>query len=209
MERCLEISLSLIDQCAVSRPAPGQNVCGDIHLVKPIRDGVLLAAVDGLGHGIEAIAAARAARASLKNHAEEPLAELVRHCHEELVRTRGVVMTVATLSASCGRLAWLGVGNVEAVLFPGGAHGKAPCERALLRSGIVGYQLPALHPGAVPVAPGDLLIFATDGIGAGFTENLRRGDSAKQLADGILHRHFKGTDDALVLAVRYIGSGHE
>src|SRR5260221_3949606 len=108
MERCPETSLSLIDHCAASRAAPGQNVCGDLHVVKPIHDGVLLAVVDGLGHGIEAIAAARAARASLENHAEEPLSELVRHCHEELVKTRGVVMTVATLSASSGRLAWLG-----------------------------------------------------------------------------------------------------
>jgi hypothetical protein len=79
----------------------------------------------------------------------------------------------------------------------------------LLRSGIVGYQLPALRASAVPVAPGDLLVFATDGISAGFTDGLAWRDSAKQVAKGILERHYKGTDDALVLAVRYLGGDHE
>jgi serine phosphatase RsbU (regulator of sigma subunit) len=36
----------------------------------------------------------------------------------------------------------------------------------LLRSGVVGYQLPTLRASTLPIAPGDLLIFATDGIGA-------------------------------------------
>src|SRR6266404_4238309 len=124
MEHCCGSSLSLIDQGAASRALPGQDVCGDLHLVKPVRDSVLLAVVDGLGHGNEAIAAARAARAALENHADEPLGELVRHCHEELVRTRGVVMTVATLSPSPGHLTWLGVGNVEAALFHTGREGR-------------------------------------------------------------------------------------
>ena len=51
---------------------------------------------------------------------------------------------------------------------------------------------------------------ATDGIGAGgFTEGLVRSDSPQQIADRILKRHFKGTDDALVLVVRYVGRGRE
>jgi len=33
---------------------PGQAVSGDMHLVRPFEDGVLVALVDGLGHGEEA-----------------------------------------------------------------------------------------------------------------------------------------------------------
>jgi len=41
------------------RALPGQTVSGDKYLVKPLADGVLLAVVDGLGHGGEATAAAK------------------------------------------------------------------------------------------------------------------------------------------------------
>jgi len=59
----------------------------------------------------------------------------------------------------------------------------------------------------VPVAPGDLLIFATDGIREGFAEGLPTDATPQQLADQILARSGKGTDDALVLVARYAGAG--
>src|ERR1051325_599353 len=96
---------------AAWRALPGQTVCGDLHLVKPGSDGILLGVVDGLGHGGEAIAAAKNAISILESHADKPLNALVRRCHEALTRTRGVVMTVATLQPSAGRLGWLGVGQ--------------------------------------------------------------------------------------------------
>ena len=199
----------LIAWGVAGRALPGETVSGDLHLVKPIANGVLLAVADGLGHGDEATVAAKTAIAVLENHAEEPLPALVKRCHEALTKTRGVVMTVATLRPFDGQLTWLGVGNVEAILLRADRQAKAPSDRVLLRSGLVGYQLPELRASTLAIAPGDLLIFATDGIGAGFTEELARSDSPQPLADRILERHFKGTDDALVLAVRYPGSQHE
>jgi len=59
----------------------------------------------------------------------------------------------------------------------------------------------------VPVAPGDLLIFATDGIREGFAEGLPTDATPQQLADQILARSGKGTDDALVVVARYAGAG--
>ena len=201
------ISTPLIAWGVASRPLPGQAACGDLHLIKPIMDGALLAVVDGLGHGDEAAAAAKKAIAVLESQAEEPLAGLVKRCHEALTQTRGVVMTVATLRED--KLAWLGVGNVESVLLRADRQAKAPSYRVLLHSGVVGYQLPDLRASMLPLAPHDLLIFATDGLDAGFAEGLARSGSPQQLADRILERHFKGHDDALVLVVRYLGTPHE
>ena len=82
-------------------------------------------------------------------------------------------------------------------------------DRVLLRSGLVGYQSPRLRASTLPLAPDDLLIFATDGIDAGFAEGVDRSESPQQLADDILERHFKGHDDALVLVVHYLGTQHE
>ena len=91
-----------------------------------VRDGILIAAVDGTGHGAEAAAAAKIAAATLEAHAwESPIALLLR-CHDELKGTRGAVMTLAFIHLRDRTLTWLGVGNVEAVLF----HGRAMSQRA-------------------------------------------------------------------------------
>src|SRR5207245_11477751 len=74
-----------------------------------------------------------------------------------------------------------------------------------LRSGVVGSGLPLLHGTIVPVMRGHTLIFGTDGIRREFTQGLALGDGPQQLADKILGRHAKRTDDALVLVARYVG----
>ena len=225
------ISRSQIAWGVASRALPGQDICGDLHLVTAIPDGVLLAVVDGLGHGAEAAAAARIAIGVLQRHAGEPLAALLSRCHEALIRTRGVVMTLAAVRAAENQLTWLGVGNIEAALLRAGGPSRTSSECVLLRgtptagtppalasgladwvmlrSGIVGYQIPELRPSTRALSPGDLLIFATDGIRPGFVEGLEQSASPQALADQILERHFKGNDDALVLVVRYLGNNHD
>jgi len=121
-------------------------------------------------------------------------------------------MTLASVRTSEGEMAWLGVGDVEAAMFradprPGGA--KPAAERVILRSGLVGYELPALLASHTPIGRGDLLVFVTDGVAPGFADGWARSDSPQQIADCIMEQHFKQTDDALALVVRYLGSGHE
>ena len=209
MDKSKLISQPLISWGVASRELPGQTVCGDLHLVQPYDGGVLVAAVDGLGHGDEATLAAKTAVGVLERHAGEPLATQFKRCHEALIKTRGVVMTVATIRASDGQLNWLGVGNVEALLLRADRENTGLHDRVLLRGGLVGYQLPELRASTTTLQPADLLIFATDGISPGFTEGVIRTDSPQQIADRILRRYFRGTDDALVLVVRYVRGGHE
>src|SRR5690349_17718969 len=80
------------------RALPGERESGDLHIVKTFATGILVGAVDGLGHGPEAAVAARAAVSVLEEHAEEPLIPLVKRCHEALRRTRGVVLSIASIS---------------------------------------------------------------------------------------------------------------
>src|SRR5262249_38502151 len=98
---------------------------------------------------------------------------------------------------------WLGVGNVEGGLLPPGA--KTCRADVLLSGGVVGSRLPSLRASVVPVAPGDTLVLATDGIRSGFTEGLVLEDSPQHIADGILARHATLKDDALVLVARFLG----
>jgi hypothetical protein len=180
-----------------------------LHLVKTLENGALLAVVDGLGHGSEAIGAAQCAVEILDRYATDPLISLVHRCHEALARTRGVVMTLASVQRAEGMLTWLGVGNVEGWLFRAQRNASPPSERILLRGGVVGYQLPALHPSVLPLMPDDVLLFATDGIRAGFTERLKLADRPSDIVQRALAQEFKGSDDALVLAARYLGIAHE
>jgi negative regulator of sigma-B (phosphoserine phosphatase) len=200
----------LIQWSAATLPMPGQSVSGDLHLVKAFPGGVLLAAIDGLGHGEEAAAAAQAAADILERNAQEPPILLVRRCHEMLTRTRGVVMTVAVLRSLDNIMTWIGVGNVEGRLFRMDADRADghPVESVLLRSGTVGYQLPALQASVISVARGDLLILATDGVQTGFDAGVNAQETPGQIAEKILSRHTKNNDDALVLVARYLGTSH-
>jgi len=185
---------------------PGQTVCGDLHLVKPFAYGALVAVVDGLGHGDEAIAVARIAINVLKEQADQSVITLVRRCHEALITTRGVVLTLASFNTLDATVSWLSVGNVAGLLLRADTKAMPPCESALLRGGVVGYQLPPLRASVIAIAPDDLLVLATDGIRNSFDLSDLLGGTPQKIADRVMSRHFKGNDDGLVLVVRFLGT---
>jgi negative regulator of sigma-B (phosphoserine phosphatase) len=183
---------------------PGEAESGDLHLVAPHNGGVLVAAIDGLGHGSEAAEAARTARSTLERDPSADLSDLFVNAHSALARSRGVVMSLASFAPS-GRLTWLGVGNVEGTLVRGGDRPVRRADSILLLGGVVGFQLPPLRPSTTVVQPGDLLILATDGIVGGYLPGLDPSAGPKAQADRILAEYRKGGDDALVLVARYRG----
>src|SRR5688572_13687443 len=89
---------------------------GDSHVVKESPEGVLAAVIDGIGHGNEAADAARVAGDTLTMSPHEDTVSLVWRCHEALKQTRGAVMTLVFFSPS-GAMTWIGVGNIEGVIF--------------------------------------------------------------------------------------------
>lgn len=198
-----------IEWGVAAQPIPGQTVCGDLHLVKPFESGALVGVVDGLGHGDEAIAVARIAIQVLERHANQSVITLVKRCHDALTETRGVVLTLASFNTVDATLSWVGVGNVTGLLLRADPKAVPSCETALLRGGVVGYQLPLLNANVFAVAPGDLLILATDGIRNEFGQSGPLKGTPQQIAESVMSRHFKGKDDGLVLVVRFLGTRSE
>ena len=184
----------------------GQRESGDLHLVRAIAGGACVAVVDGLGHGEEAAAAAKTAVATVERFAHEPPLSVLQRCHEALIGTRGVVMSLATFDASRGTMTWLGVGNVEGVLQHADWSERSARVSLVTRGGILGGELPAVQAAIVPVTPGDTLVFATDGVRQEFVADISLREPPQRLADQILARFGKGTDDALVLVARYLGN---
>jgi serine phosphatase RsbU (regulator of sigma subunit) len=188
-----------------ARPLPGEHESGDHFLVKSFDDGALVAVVDGLGHGAEAAAAARRAVAAVEAAAHDPLPILLRRCHEALLASRGVVMSVASIDTSHRRMTWAGVGNVDAWLLRPHAEGGKARTGLVPRGGVLGREVPPLAPVTLAIEPGDLLVFATDGIREGFIESLSLQEAPQRAASRVMATHGKGTDDALVLVARYLG----
>jgi len=184
---------------------PGHGQSGDHHLLRCNRKGVLVAAIDGIGHGEEAAEAAQAAATILTGCVDEPIISLVEQCHEKLRSTRGVVLSLASIDPAHGMMTWLGVGNVQGVLMRADTNNGNPKETLLLRAGVIGSQLPSLQATVLPVANGDTLFFATDGVNGDFAENLSVLGNPQRAADRILERYRTGNDDALVLVARLTG----
>lgn len=182
----------------------GEDMSGDHYLICRVADRILMAVVDGIGHGPEAARASRLAVSVLEAHADESLVSLFALCHKELRSTRGVVMSLALLDSSDDSMTWLGVGNVGGRLLRTDKTSIYSEEELLTYSGVVGHEIPAMLVFSVlPIFKGDVLVLATDGISYEFAKSVFTGRSAHQIANDILSKHSKGIDDALVMVVKY------
>jgi negative regulator of sigma-B (phosphoserine phosphatase) len=158
------------------RPLRGELESDDLDVVVKFAGGSLVGAIDGLGHGEEAAAAARAAATICREHADDPLGELVQRCHTELRRTRGAVLRLASFRDTDATMSWLGVGNVEGVLIRADADAERPQEELVCRPEIDGRFCVVASP--TQREPGDL-------------------------ADDILRGYTKEIDDTLVVVACY------
>lgn len=187
-------------------PIPGEQALGDRAVVAFAGERVLVGAIDGLGHGPEAAAAAEAAATVLESCVAQDPAATVGQCHHALRDTRGAALSLAWIDAAKHTMTWLGVGNVEGRLVRAAAPFVAT-HSLLVHSGIVGHELPDLSAQTTTIARGDLLIFATDGVRRDFADGFVPSGSCGEIAHRILDRDALGTDDALVLVARYLASG--
>lgn len=194
----------LIEWGVASLTMPGQSQSGDRHLVQPYTNGLLMAVVDGLGHGEQAAVAADLAVTTLIKHAHESVTALLKRCHDALRETRGVVMSLASFNELDRVLTWIGIGNVEGLVLRAEGSPHSRHEYLLLRGGVVGDQLQSLSASTMPLMQGDTLVFTTDGIRGGFATDLSANYTPQEMADRILAEYSKGSDDALVFVARFL-----
>jgi len=202
----------LVEFGIAMQPIPGQDKIGDSYMVDFNSGGALIAVVDGLGHGEEAAYAAKYCIDILKAYTGQSIVSLINICHKALVRTRGVVMSLASFNAADNTMTWAGVGNVEGMLLKAGSEKLKETEKTNLLHqylplypGVIGYQFSTIKQRVVSLHDDDTLIFTTDGISTFSFNNLDLSYSPELLARHILDHNFKGTDDALVLVARWRG----
>jgi hypothetical protein len=183
----------------------GEATSGDLGIVTLLPEGVLVAGIDGLGHGEEAARAAAKAGEVLRESPGRDLVLLVQRCHAALKGTRGAAISLAFVSPSEGGVTWLGVGNVAGRVLSGDPSATQPKGSLPLGNGVPGHVLPPLATATIEVRTGDVLVLATDGVEAAFADSLDVSGSTQAISERILADHWRPLDDALVVAVRYLG----
>jgi hypothetical protein len=110
---------------------------------------------------------------------------------------------LAAIEPDGGRLAWVAVGNVEAAVLRRGSNGRPSGRWTVpLRGGVVGDRLPPLRESTVPLASGDVLVSATDGVAPEFLEAVDLSLEPPALARRLHAAYARADDDALVLVAR-------
>jgi hypothetical protein len=194
-----------VEWAVATRCRRGEATTGDLAVLAPLPEGALVAAIDGVGHGREAAHAAREAAAVLRARPSQDLVLLAGRCHNALRGTRGAAITLAFISSVRGAMTWLGVGNVEGRVLSGDPAARRPKASLVLGSGVAGHELPRVRTTTLDLQPGDVVLLATDGVRDAFGDSLDVSGSTQAIADRVLAAHGRPTDDALVVALRYLG----
>src|SRR2546422_1692276 len=89
----------IVEWGVASQTLAGEVESGDKHVVRIFPHGALLAAVDGLGHGEEAAAAANVAGRVLQTSENEAGIFLLKRCYERLRSPRGGVLSFGAFNS--------------------------------------------------------------------------------------------------------------
>jgi serine phosphatase RsbU (regulator of sigma subunit) len=182
---------------AAARAYPTEVVSGDVWHVDWIGTTCRIAVIDGLGHGPDAASAATRARDVIAAAPDVDAAEVLRRCHAALKGTRGAAVGIAGVDPAADRVAFAGIGNVEARLVTPERSTSLPSAR-----GIVGSVLPTVRPAVSRLGTDWLLLIHTDGVSdridvTDLTEAVR--SDPQQLANALLTRWGRATDDATIV----------
>lgn len=178
---------------AVESAAVENNLGGDAFFFKDNNGKILLAVVDGLGHGISAHCAALKTIEILERCYGLPLDILLETIHQGLVNTVGVVAGLVLVDQERQIITYSGVGNIVIKIC-----GKQ-VKQLLLPEGILGYRVERKVCKSVPVSPGDILVMHTDGIRETYDTNLLMSYLPEKIAHDLLNLYRISADDALVL----------
>ncbi|BAS27744.1 histidine kinase [Limnochorda pilosa] len=215
-----------LEAAVALRSAEGESACGDAYAILPLADGVLVAVIDGVGHGPAAAeAAAQVVTALAELAAAKPgaaLPEFLQAGHAASSSGRGAV--AGLLRVRPAEASWAGVGNVRfhwvadtAQHGPEageGAHGQ-PGGFRMGAPGCLGVRWPDPAPREEAIPGGGIVLMATDGVpfdvlpeaialpSAGADPSIPEpsGSALREPVEAMV-AGAGGRDDALVLAVR-------
>ena len=182
------------------RPLAGETDCGDSWAVRFGQDWILLLVADGLGHGLLAAEASRAAAAAFCRSREELPVELVQVMHAALRGTRGAALAVARIEMAAGRVRFAGLGNIS-----GKIASPLKTYEAVSQNGTAGHEVRHVREFTYPWTDDSLMIMHSDGLSANWNLASYPGllQCHESLISGVLYRDLgRDRDDACIIVGR-------
>jgi len=176
----------------LTQPADGELSSGDAVVVRRDEDAnaTLIAMIDVLGHGGEAAKVAKVAIHHLREAPIERATTAMMSLHEVLRGSRGAAASICVIRGT--QIDGCGVGNVEMRVL------GTPLP-ILLTPGIIGQRLHRLRSFDGHLAPGDRLVFYSDGISSQVPFAELRTLSPGEACAVVMRNHRRRYDDATVL----------
>ena len=178
----------------------GEEVCGDNWALLQGRGRVIALVVDGLGHGLEAAQAARAAVEIVKGKAHLDAPNLMDAVHGALRPTRGAAAAIAMLQPESELCTFCGIGNISASIRSGGTS-----RSMVSHNGTLGHSVRKIQDFQYPYPKGALLVMHSDGMGTHWDLAAYPGIEMRHpsmVAAALYRDHSRGRDDLTVLTVR-------
>lgn len=177
---------------------PGEEACGDGWGIRHTPQGLLILALDALGHGPVAEQVTSLALTAFEESVETSPAQLLQALHPRLKNTRGAVAAIALLDQRARTVAYCGVGNLTGRLLGGGSS-----KGLISHNGIVGYALPSVTQELTYATTfHQVLLLASDGLKTRWDWTRYPGLPSHDptLMAAVLYRdQNRGTDDTMVL----------
>jgi len=181
----------------VIRPCVGETVCGDAQVVIENENTLLVAVVDGLGHGPGAAEASEAFVDFVRGNAHKPLETLMFEGGSHIASTRGAAAAIVRLDFANRLLSFCGVGNVHFHSLS-----SAPLHPVCV-PGIVGHRVRKIIPYEFELPDEGTFVLCSDGISSRIHLEEYPGHGPQELANALLEQHGKSHDDATCVAVAF------
>jgi anti-sigma regulatory factor (Ser/Thr protein kinase) len=195
-----DVTPAAIEVACVSEPLRGEDENGDGWAVLRTGDAILLMVADGLGHGVLAAEAARAAERIIRSTSATAPEAILQDQHLALKMTRGAAAAVAKIDASRGLLSFAGVGNISgSIVEPASSRGLAS------HNGTLGQQMERLQQFTCPWNKESILVMHSDGLTSKWDLKKYPGIWRKppSVIAALLHRDFRRErDDVTVLVAK-------
>ncbi len=172
--------------------ASGKGPNCDAYVIKEWDKYILIALIDGLGHGEDAALASTAAKEYVTDNFKSGIEEIMTGLYSPLSKTRGAVIGLALIDKAEKRFAFCGVGNIEVKVI---SH---PPMHPTSLEGIVGMNKPRLRKFEYRYENLGAVALYSDGISSKF-ELQSPFLQPQQMAEAILRKWWNRFDDATVI----------
>jgi anti-sigma regulatory factor (Ser/Thr protein kinase) len=184
---------------AVSVPVPGERECGDGWAAVSEPGLLRLLIVDGLGHGVSAAEASRAAVDIFVSAPREASAAALTRMHLGLKHTRGAAAVVVEIDERQSVVHYCGIGNISGVIVSAGES-----RHMVSHNGTLGHDARRIQEFTYPWPADALMLIHSDGVSTHWRFDDYPGLSVRHpaLLAGTLYRDFRRRrDDSTIVVV--------